>query len=372
MTQAVRKRRAAAPVAALLCAVVLAGGTPQATGAAPAQGPAEAAQPLPDRIGALYREASVAAARYEAAQRKAAAQRAAVERAGRAVSRGERRLEDLHRQLGAVARRQYQQGGWAPSTRLLLAGSPETLLDRLRSQRQGDHAFRRLLSSTRILQRQLVRDRARERTQWDRLKANAARQREAKRTVERRLAQARQRLRQARADRAARAAGPISRAAFQADPAGTSGGCAYSPPPKGRAHGDEKWVAPVSGYTLSAGFASAGRRWAHNHTGQDFAVGVGTPVRAAGAGTVVKTSCGGPFGNQIVVRHPNGYYTQYAHLSRIQTKEGAQVRAGEQIGLSGNTGNSTGPHLHFEVRLTPDIGSAVDPVPWLRNRGVDV
>ncbi|NSC20805.1 peptidoglycan DD-metalloendopeptidase family protein, partial [Streptomyces albus subsp. chlorinus] len=273
---------------------------------------------------------------------------------------------------GAVARLQYQLGGWAPGTRLLLADSPTALLDRLRSQRQGDHAFQRLLRTTEITQHRLVGDRARERKELRRLKANAARQRQAKRTVERRLAQATERMRRARAERAARAAGPISRAALQAVPVSASGGCAYSPPPKDGGGSDEKWVAPVKDYTLSAGFASSGKRWAHTHTGQDFAVGVGTPVRAVGAGRVVETSCGGPFGNQIVLRHANGYYTQYAHLSRIQVKEGEWVRAGERIGLSGNTGNSTGPHLHFEVRVTPEVGSGVNPVPWLRNRGVDV
>lgn len=372
MTQAVRKRRAAAPLAALLCAVALAGGAPHAAGAAPAQQTSETVQPLSDRIAALYREATAASARFEAAQRKATAQRTAARRATRAVHRGERRLHTLHRQLGAVARQQYQQGSWAPGTRLLTTSSPETLLDKLRSQRQGDHAFRRLLFSTKATQRQLVRDRAHERAVLGRLKADAAQQRRAKRAVEQRLAQARVRMRQERAARAARAAGPVSRAALQAVPVSASGGCAYSPPPKGRAHSDATWVKPVKGYTLSAGFASSGKRWGHNHTGQDFAVGTGTPVRAVGAGTVVKTACGGPFGNHIVIRHANGYYTQYAHLSRIQTKQGAHVRAGERIGLSGSTGNSTGPHLHFEVRVTPEYGSAVNPVPWLRNRGVDV
>ena len=131
-------------------------------------------------------------------------------------------------------------------------------------------------------------------------------------------------------------------------------------------------VTPVANYVLSAGFASSGKHWARSHTGQDFAVPTGTPVRAAGKGTVVSTSCGGAFGNQIVIRHPDGYYTQYAHLSRIHVRRGEEVAAGQVIGLSGSTGNSTGPHLHFEVRVTPGMGSGVDPVRWLRDRGVRV
>ncbi|MCZ9344488.1 M23 family metallopeptidase, partial [Streptomyces sp. TRM76130] len=138
------------------------------------------------------------------------------------------------------------------------------------------------------------------------------------------------------------------------------------------ARSDRDWVAPVEAYELSATFGSGGTRWTHRHTGQDFAVPVGTPVRAVGAGRVVKVSCGGAFGVQIVLRHADGYYTQYAHLAGVAVDQGERVAAGQWIGQSGSTGNSTGPHLHFEVRLTPDTGSALDPVPWLARRGVPI
>lgn len=131
-------------------------------------------------------------------------------------------------------------------------------------------------------------------------------------------------------------------------------------------------MKPVSPATLSAGFGSGGHLWAHTHTGQDFAVPTGTPVRAVGAGTVVFTGCGDGFGNQVVLRHADGYYTQYAHLSRIGVKVGSRLDAGEVLGLSGATGNVSGPHLHFEVRITPQFGSGIDPLPWLRGRGVGV
>ncbi|MCX4763574.1 peptidoglycan DD-metalloendopeptidase family protein [Streptomyces sp. NBC_01275] len=132
------------------------------------------------------------------------------------------------------------------------------------------------------------------------------------------------------------------------------------------------WTAPTRGYWLSAGFAAQGSRWAHRHTGQDFAVGAGTPVYAVGPGTVRATTCGDGFGNQVVVRHPDGYFTQYAHLSHIDVRKGGHVSAGQRIGLSGATGNVTGPHLHFEVRITPYMGSAVPPLPWLRRKDVQV
>lgn len=156
-------------------------------------------------------------------------------------------------------------------------------------------------------------------------------------------------------------AGPGTGARVHAPTAAHGGGRAGSP---------GTWTAPVVSYELSAGFGSAGSRWSHGHTGQDFAVPVGTQVRSVGEGEVVSLSCGGPFGMSMVVRHPNGMHTQYAHLSTILAAEGDRVRTGEPIALSGNTGNSTGPHLHFEVRRTAEFGSGVDPVRWLGEHGV--
>ncbi|MFB6618282.1 M23 family metallopeptidase [Streptomyces sp. NPDC085524] len=135
------------------------------------------------------------------------------------------------------------------------------------------------------------------------------------------------------------------------------------------------WEKPVAKYTLSATFAQAGGMWAHKHSGQDFAVPSGTPVDAAAAGTVVKAGPNGggdgpAYGNAIVIKHGNNTYSQYAHLSKIQVKIGQKVAKGQRIALSGNTGNSSGPHLHFEIRTTPNYGSAVNPVAFLRNAGV--
>lgn len=70
------------------------------------------------------------------------------------------------------------------------------------------------------------------------------------------------------------------------------------------------------------------------------------------------------------MRHDGGYYSQYAHLSAPAVDQGDRIQAGDWIGQSGSTGNSTGPHLHFEIRLTPYYGSAVDPGPWFAERGV--
>ncbi|MEU9720724.1 M23 family metallopeptidase [Streptomyces sp. NPDC047976] len=137
------------------------------------------------------------------------------------------------------------------------------------------------------------------------------------------------------------------------------------------------WAKPVDSYTLSATFGKGGSMWSHKHSGQDFAVPTGTKVKAAAAGTVVKAGPNGggdgpAYGNAIVIKHADSTYSQYAHLSQIQVKIGQKVSAAQQIALSGNTGNSSGPHLHFEIRTTPNYGSAVNPVAFLRNAGVTI
>ncbi|MER6472164.1 M23 family metallopeptidase [Streptomyces collinus] len=137
------------------------------------------------------------------------------------------------------------------------------------------------------------------------------------------------------------------------------------------------WVDPVKQYTLSASFMQDGSHWAHKHSGQDFAVPTGTEVLAAHGGTVVKAGPNGAgdgpaYGNAIVIKHGNGTYSQYAHLSRIDVKVGQVVKTAQHIALSGSTGNSTGPHLHFEIRTTPNYGSAINPVDFLHAKGVKV
>ncbi|MCF3123218.1 M23 family metallopeptidase [Streptomyces arenae] len=137
------------------------------------------------------------------------------------------------------------------------------------------------------------------------------------------------------------------------------------------------WVHPVTRYTLSASFGLGGNMWAHKHSGQDFAVPIGTQVDAAHTGTVVKAGPNGAgdgpaYGNAVVIKHADGTYSQYAHLSQVDVRVGQAVTTGQRIALSGNTGNSSGPHLHFEIRTTPNYGSAVDPVAFLRSEGVRV
>ncbi|MCX4446376.1 M23 family metallopeptidase [Streptomyces sp. NBC_01789] len=130
---------------------------------------------------------------------------------------------------------------------------------------------------------------------------------------------------------------------------------------------------PVAGSYVTTGYKSSGSLWSSgSHSGIDFHAASGSSVVAVGAGTVVEAGWGGAYGNNIVLRMTDGTYTQYGHLSSIGASVGQSVAAGQQIGLSGSTGNSTGPHLHFEARTTPSYGSDMDPVAYLRAHGVSV
>ncbi|MER6920205.1 M23 family metallopeptidase, partial [Streptomyces spiralis] len=129
-----------------------------------------------------------------------------------------------------------------------------------------------------------------------------------------------------------------------------------------------KFVLPVLQRGLSAYFGQAGVNWMSVHTGIDFPVSYGTTVMAATDGTV-RTQWNSAYGNMLILTAKDGTETWYCHLSRYQVPSGAVVKAGQPIAYSGNSGNSTGPHLHFEVR--PAGGAPIDPLPWLRSHGLD-
>ncbi|WP_079132791.1 M23 family metallopeptidase [Streptomyces nanshensis] len=128
-----------------------------------------------------------------------------------------------------------------------------------------------------------------------------------------------------------------------------------------------KFALPVQEHGLSATFGQAGLNWMSVHTGIDFPVSEGTTVMAATDGTVT-TKYDVAFGNMAVVTAPDGTETWYCHLSSTKIRSG-QVKAGDAIAYSGTSGNSTGPHLHFEVH--PGGGEAIDPLPWLRGKGLN-
>ena len=116
---------------------------------------------------------------------------------------------------------------------------------------------------------------------------------------------------------------------------------------------------PISGGRFTSGFK---RRWGRMHKGVDWACPIGTAVMASCGGTVVQAGWFSGYGNCITIRHPDGKQTRYGHLSKILVSSGQKVTQGQKIALSGNTGRSTGPHVHFEIIIN---GSQVNPLPYL-------
>lgn len=133
------------------------------------------------------------------------------------------------------------------------------------------------------------------------------------------------------------------------------------------------YTAPIEGSYVSTQYRASSGLWSSgSHTGIDFHAASGTAVHAVGSGTVVEAGWGGAYGNNVVIKMNDGTYTQYGHLSSIGVSVGQSVMPGQQIGLSGATGNVTGAHLHFEARTSAEYGSDIDPTAYLRSHGVNI
>ncbi|MGW2206745.1 peptidoglycan DD-metalloendopeptidase family protein [Streptomyces sp. NPDC001774] len=139
-----------------------------------------------------------------------------------------------------------------------------------------------------------------------------------------------------------------------------------------------KVVAPLDSLHLSDGYSNNSgcvSRTCGGHSGADFRASLGDPVKSVAAGTVIVGGAGVAYGNHVVVDHGDGVYTLYGHLDTISVSAGQRVAAGTVVGGAGTTGSSSGVHLHFEVRTSPDqfgVGVFLDPVAWLRANGVSV
>lgn len=131
-------------------------------------------------------------------------------------------------------------------------------------------------------------------------------------------------------------------------------------------------VSPIPGVSAGQGYGNPGNYTLGFHTGVDFSAPQGTPVKAVAAGTVVKSDTSSAYGVNVQIQHADGTYSLYAHLSAKTVFPGDKVDAGRMIGNVGSTGNSTGPHLHLEIRTEPTFGAGnfIDPLKWLRELGV--
>ena len=128
------------------------------------------------------------------------------------------------------------------------------------------------------------------------------------------------------------------------------------------------WILPNGGPMTSC-FCM---RWGTLHAGIDLAGPLGSPILAVGNGTVIAAGPASGFGNWVVIQHSNGDVSIYGHMKYFFVHKGQKVTAGEKIAVVGDQGFSTGPHLHFEVHKGGLAGPKIDPVPWLRARGITV
>ncbi|HYH73880.1 MAG TPA: M23 family metallopeptidase [Nocardioides sp.] len=127
-------------------------------------------------------------------------------------------------------------------------------------------------------------------------------------------------------------------------------------------------VLPLASYRVSAGFGLTGPLWEAEHGGQDFSASTGETIVAVSAGEVTEVAYAGPYGLRTIVTLPDGTEIWYCHQTDVTVHTGQQVDVADPVGTVGSTGNSTGPHLHLEVR--PAGGSPVDPMDWLRATGL--
>jgi murein DD-endopeptidase MepM/ murein hydrolase activator NlpD len=130
-----------------------------------------------------------------------------------------------------------------------------------------------------------------------------------------------------------------------------------------------KWFLPVDGARFTSGYGS---RWGTFHHGIDLAAPMRTPEYSVGDGVVLRAGAASGFGLAVYILHENGDVTVYGHMDKILVEPGQYVEAGETIALLGNRGQSTGPHLHFEVHQGGEDGKRINPVPWLQERGVSL
>lgn len=177
----------------------------------------------------------------------------------------------------------------------------------------------------------------------------------------------------ARKDLAARKAA-ARKAAAQQRQQSTADAAAKSPAsPSGAATQDttatagaQSWVKPLDNAVFTSPF---GPRWGRLHAGQDYAASIGTPLKAMSSGVVVGAGPMSGYGIYIDIKYWDGSVSRYGHLSSVQASVGQQVSAGQVVASSGNTGHSTGPHLHVEIH--PGGGAPIDPAGWLAQRGIN-
>jgi murein DD-endopeptidase MepM/ murein hydrolase activator NlpD len=325
------------------------------------------------RVAELDREAAAAEARLAPLEAEAA--RLAAEYGAVQARLGElqARLDSAQQALDRTAAQLYRSARVGASYDVVLASPPQEVI-------QGEHYLDHVSQQRRRIVRRVaeLRDEIEQQRQLVESQKAAADAAEAQAQAERdRVVQLRAEMEPARAEAASQEAAEAQalegiqarKGEFEAELAalqaasdrisaqlraggsgpGAPGSCEARPVPGGIVSGFGPRVHPILGSSRM-------------HTGVDMSAGYGTPIHACRAGTVVIAGAQGGYGNTVVIDHGGGMATLYAHQSSIAVSVGQSVSSGEVIGYVGSTGMSTGPHLHFEVRLS---GNPVDPTPYL-------
>jgi murein DD-endopeptidase MepM/ murein hydrolase activator NlpD len=129
----------------------------------------------------------------------------------------------------------------------------------------------------------------------------------------------------------------------------------------------KRWVRPIHLWNITSGY---GWRWGKTHDGIDLGAPTGTPTYAMSKGVVIGSYYDSSFGNKLEIRYWDGSISWYGHLSKRLVSEGQTVMPGDLVGLVGNTGHSFGSHLHFEMQASTASDSPIDPIPWLKKKGL--
>ena len=299
---------------------------------------------------------------------------AAVDRQQEAVDRAAARLADLeaarNRQQRAMADRAvrlYKQGTFAPVGSVLTSGTPKEALRRTALVGVVSRADRKVVEQTTVTATAITAQRKQLKLEEEALARVADQRREIAEEAEElrndralQLAATSQRVRalQGQESHLTEESQELAALARRAEIAAQAASRAQAAPVANAPVSAGGWTWPASG-PVTSGF---GYRWGRMHEGIDIGAPMGAPIFAATGGTVSYAGTMGGYGNIVLVDHGNGIVTAYAHQSEILAGVGTRVSAGQQIGRIGSTGQSTGPHLHFEVRVG---GSPRDPMGYL-------
>lgn len=161
------------------------------------------------------------------------------------------------------------------------------------------------------------------------------------------------------------AAAAKKRAAAPSSSSATSATSTKLPSKGSTAAGPQSWVQPLDSMVFTSPY---GPRWGRLHAGHDYSAPIGTPLKSMSSGTIIFAGSMQGYGTTVDIKYWDGTVSRYGHMNAISVSVGQKVGPGDVVGQSGNTGRSTGPHLHLEIH--PGGGSPIDPGPWLAAKGI--